>query len=215
MKKSDASIVFGLLLIAAGAIFLGESFGFLRGATELFWGLLFGAGGLAFLIVFLLYREHWWALIPGFSMLGIASLMALESLAPRAAAQWGAVLVLGSISLAFWLIYLMHREFWWAVIPAGVLATLTIVSLFAENDRGFEAGGFLFVGIGLTFILLAYLPTPDGRQRWALIPAAVLIPFGLLIMMAGGPWINMLWSLALVAAGVFLVIRTLRRRQVG
>ena len=33
---------------------------------------------------------------------------------------WGGALFLGSIGLAFWVIYFVRRDFWWAVIPGGV-----------------------------------------------------------------------------------------------
>jgi len=87
----------------------------------------------------------------------------------------GGVLFLAAIGLAFWVIYFTKRELWWAVIPGGAMFTLALVAGLESVFEGAEMGGVFFLGLGLTFVLLYFVPTPQGRMKWALIPAAVLL----------------------------------------
>lgn len=77
---------------------------------------------------------------------------------------------------------------------------------------GFETGGIFFLGLGLTFLLVAIIPTPEGQMRWALIPAVILLVMGLLLTAALTQLINFIWPLALILLGLFLVLRAFRGR---
>jgi hypothetical protein len=120
----------------------------------------------------------------------------------------GGVIILGGIGLAFLLVYLSNRENWWAIIPAGVMLTLTAIVALQDLATGFEVGGLLFLGLGLTFIVVAVLPTQHGQMKWAFIPAGVLLAMGLLITAALSDLINYIWPVVLILAGLFLVLRT-------
>lgn len=206
MRRVEVRIVGGILLIAAGALFLLQNLGVLVIGAYL-WPFLFGAGGLVFLYVFLTNRDNWWAIIPGFVLLSLAALIALEQFAPEAEETWGGALFLGGIGLAFWVVYFTKREHWWAVIPGGVLLTLALVTGLSSVFKGIEIGGVFFLGLGLTFGLLSLLPTPEGRMKWALIPAGVLLVMGLVITAAATAIFNYLWPAALILAGLALLLR--------
>ena len=75
-----------------------------------------------------------------------------------------------------------------------------------------ETGGVFFLGLGLTFAVVALLPTSAGRMAWAWIPAGVLALMGLLLMAAAGNLIGYLWPLVIILAGGFLILRTLLGR---
>lgn len=212
MKRLEVRVIGGILLIVVGILFLLQSFGIVRDVLDLLWALLFGAGGSFFLYVFLTNRANWWALIPGFVLLGVAALIALERLAPGVDETWGGAVFLGGIGLAFWAIYITRREHWWAVIPGGVLLTLALVAGLSSALEGIEMGGVFFLGLGLTFGLLAFLPTPEGRMKWALIPAAVLLVMGLLITAATVETLKYLWPAALILVGLYLVFRVFSSR---
>jgi hypothetical protein len=210
--KSSLWIFWGLLLILAGVLFLLDSMNVI-GIGDVIWGVLLGVGGLAFLSVYFAWRTNWWALIPGFVLLAIGLLILLEQFLPGGVGAWGGSIVLGGIGLAFLAVYLSNREFWWALIPAGVMATLALV-VGLENALGeFEVGGVFFLGLALTFALVGLLPTPQGAMRWAFIPAVILGVIGLLIMVAMTTMINYLWALALIAAGLILLVRAFRPRR--
>jgi hypothetical protein len=209
MKTKSGYIAVGLLLIALGVLFLLQNFGVLSGLESLIWVVLFGLGGLAFLAVFVASNEQWWALIPGFTLLGLAVLIGLGD---RLGA-WGAVIFMASIGLSFWAIYLLRREHWWAIIPGGSL--FSVAALIAAAELGADEGsvGVLFLGLAITFGLVYLLPSSAGRMKWAIYPAAVLAVMGVIFLAAMGNLFNFVWPLALIAAGGFLVLRHLLGRR--
>ena len=204
-------ILWGSLLILAGVMFLLQNLGVFR-FGDLFWGVLFILGGGAFLAVILQDQAQWWAIIPGLSLLGIGALIFLTVLAPGLMGVLGGTLVLGSIGLAFLIIYLLDREKWWSLIPAGTMLTLAVVAAISQVVPGMQTGGVFFLGLGLTFALVALLPSAAGRMTWAWIPAGILAVMGLLLMAASGNLIGYMWPLVIIAAGGFLILRTLLGR---
>ncbi len=200
-------ILWGSLLILAGVMFLLQNLGVFR-FGDLFWSLLFIVGGAAFLSVVLQDRAQWWAIIPGLTLLGIGVIIGLTILTPGFMAFIGGSIVLGSIGLAFLIIFLLDREKWWALIPAGTMLTLAIVAAISQAVPGMETGGVFFLGLGLTFAVVALLPTRAGRMTWAWIPAGILALMGLLLMAAAGSLMGYLWPLVIIAAGGFLILRT-------
>ena len=94
MKRFDVRDIGAILLIVAGGLLLLQNFGILRSVVALVWALIFAAGGLVFLYVFLTNRANWWAIIPGFALLGLGALIALDEFFPRVGDAWG-----GAISL--------------------------------------------------------------------------------------------------------------------
>ncbi len=170
MKKFDPRIVLGFLLLVGGGLALAQALGYLEDASGLFWGGLFLAVGLVFLT--LLFGGHWWSAIPGFTLVGLGSLILL----PDSLSEFGGAIFLGSIGLAFWVVYFTGRtDRWWALIPAGVLSALAVMIVVAQRFE--NIGGAVFLGgIGLSFFAV-YL---SGRSErwWALIPGGVLVTLG-------------------------------------
>jgi len=212
MDRWHTRAVFGPLLILAGIVFLLESLGVVTFGAWLA-SLAFAAGGLAFLCVFLTNRENWWATIPAMALLGIAATIGVAEALPEADGAWAGAVFFVVLSLAFGIIYLQKRENWWAIIPAGVMLSLAGVVILSIVASGEVAAGSLFLGLGGTFALLSILPTPEGRLRWALIPAAVLLVFGVLFIAAFTPLLGYVWPLALIAAGLYLTYAALHPRR--
>jgi hypothetical protein len=205
MKESrTGAFALGALLVALGILFLLQNFGIFGGIANLIWLVIFGAGGLAFLYVFAVNQQQWWAVIPGFVLLGLAVLIGFGD----RLGSWGPSLFLGSIGLAFWVIYVVRREFWWAIIPAGTLTTLAFVAVLADRLPDMVVGGIFFLGLGATFGLVYLLTGHETRQRWALIPGGILGLLGVLLTLSMGGLINYVWALALIGVGVFLLSRT-------
>lgn len=125
----------------------------------------------------------------------------------------GGSFVLGGIGLAFLFVYLANREFWWALIPAGVMMTLAVVVGLSSVFQGVETGGIFFLGLGLTFAIVALLPNPHGQMKWAFIPAAILGSIGLLLLLVWTAAINYLWAIGLILVGIFLLLRAIRPSQ--
>ncbi|MCJ7535783.1 MAG: hypothetical protein WA997_12250 [Anaerolineales bacterium] len=208
MKWPILRVLWGLLLILAGILFLLNSIGTIT-IGDYQWAILLGIGGLAFLSVFFADREQWWALFPAFGLLIGGTIIFLENAFPWLSDDFGGVIALGGIGLAFLLIFLINFKNWWALIPAGVLISLAAMLLL-----GFESGGIFLIGLGLTFGVLGFVPTEHGRMRWAFIPAVVLILVGIFVTLAVYNLFAILWPLGLIAAGgmiIYFVIRTRNR----
>jgi len=214
LKRNNA--LWGLLLIVGGVLFLLQNLGLFSGLSTLVWSLLFGAGGLFFLYLFLNdRRETWWAAIPGCTLLGLATISLISEFGPAALDRVTGPLFLASIGLGFGLVYLSNPEHWWALIPGGVMATLAAVAGVDELGLpNFDSGGLFFVGLGLTFALVALLPKQNTQNtRWALIPAAVLLIMGILIGVSFEAALGYVWPFVLIVGGAVLLWRALLARQ--
>ena len=212
MKKTNARLLFsvvgGLLLIAAGVVFLLENLELITLDWEMLIGPVFGIGGLVFLLVFILNTDNWWALIPGFALVGIGIIIFMGQ--QEFMESWTGAIFLGLLSIAFLLVYIFHHNHWWALIPGGVLLTLSGVTLLPEN--GVLAGGVFFLGLALTFIMVFIAPKPDGRLPWALYPASALFILGLLTTLGATHLINYVWPLGLLAGGGYLIYRAAKKK---
>lgn len=211
MKWLESRVLWGSLLILGGVLFLLQNLGILP-LGDVFWVIVVGLGGLFFLSFFLQSRGNWWALIPAFTLLSITALILFNQFAPGVSGNWGGSIILGGIGLSFWAIYLVERANWWALIPGGVLLTLSATVGLEQLFPGLGTAGVFFLGMGLTFALVAALPNPQGEMRWAWIPAGILLLMGVLFMAAAGDLLKYLWPAGLILAGLYLLYRSLRSR---
>jgi hypothetical protein len=195
-----------LLLIAGGILLLLQNLGYLDNLSPYLWTVALGIAGIAFYVGYFMDRSRWWALIPGTVLIGIAAVTVVSTLNSPLAGTLEGVIVLGSVALAFLLVYATHREFWWALIPAGVLTTLAVVAGLEDRTSGVTTGAIFFAGMGVTF-LIVFLAT---RMRWALIPAAALGVFAALLLIGFGQFFDYIWPIALIAVGLFLLFRVWR-----
>jgi hypothetical protein len=203
MKRFDYRILIGAALVLGGILMLLDQTGILRGATNLFWAAVLAVGAAIFLFWFFSDRTKWWAAIPGFTLAGLAASTLLVN-----RMGWSGLALLGGIGLGFWAIYFVGRERWWAIIPGGVLLTLGVTSLMSEAYGVVDSGGVFFVGLGITFVLVALL----ARMKWAFIPAAVLLILGFFL---GTPFVGILgyiWIGILLLTGALLVFSALRSK---
>lgn len=211
MNSNRGYMGLGILLLFAGTALLLQNLGvFGPTVTNLIWALLFGLGGLAFLLVFFFNRAHWWALIPGCTLLGLTVLVGFGEQLGEA----GGALFMAAIGLSFALIYAVRREHWWPIIPSGSLFSVAAMILVGGAGPEGAALGVLFLGMALTF-LLVYLLAEARAQRWALIPSGVLALMGVLSLftLSGLEAMNYIWPVALIVGGGYLLWRTARMRQ--
>jgi hypothetical protein len=212
MEKQAVRIIFSISLIALGVVILLDNLNLLPfdlNSATIFWAAAFAVGGLAFLAAFFSNpREVWWAAIPGFTLLGLAGVIGM----PKMWDDLSGGLFLGMIGLSFLVIYLIRRDFWWAVIPGGVLATLAVVALTSSSiDEGTASGGLFFLGLAATFLVVYFLPTPEGRMQWALWPAGILGLIGMIVLAGAGGVASYIFPLFLVGVGGFMIFRAMRR----
>jgi hypothetical protein len=203
MNRINFRILIGGALILLGGLMLLERFGIFRGATDIFWSVIFLAGGVFFLYRFALnMRGEWWALIPGLALMGVGASIVLPE-------RWSGLSFLGLLGISFLAIYLSNRQRWWAIIPGGVLITLGIVAALTDTYGARETAGIFFLGLGLTFLLVAVL----ASMQWAYIPGVILLLMGAALgytSMTGA--FNYVWPAALILMGLLLIFQFVRPR---
>jgi len=207
MKKFDPRLWLGILLVFGGVLSLLGSLNIISDAGDIFWGIVIGAAGLSCLYILIRDRASWWMAFLAFTLLGIAASLFM----PNSFEPFDGLVILGGISLAFWWVYFTDTSRWWAIIPGGVLLTLGITSVL-DDLSGLDNGGFFFLGLGLTFLLVAILPGGGGRS-WAFIPGVILLIFGSII---GTPAVGLLeyvWPAVLIVLGVYFVFRFFRNQS--
>lgn len=213
MKRLPVQVALGALVLAAGVLLLLESLGVI--ITPVLWALVLVCAGVTFGLVFFAERRSWWAAIPSAALIG-AAIVTLMDLDPRGLGQWTEVPMLGVLGLGFWAIYLRDRRHWWALIPGGILLTLSIVTALAGTVGGAGTGVAFLLGAALTFVLVAVLPGGASPRWWAWIPAGVLALAAVVVLASAAEWfalVNVLWPIAVIGAGAFLIGRALRRRR--
>ncbi len=143
------------------------------GKADAFLGsLIFIAVAIPFLVAFLSnIRENWWALIPAFGCLVLATVI---NFADTVAGEWIGALIMYGIGLPFLLVFFVNRTQRWALIPGLILVgigTLSLVSVI--NDWANIIVSLLIAG---TFFYVYF--TQPGRW-WALIPAGLMASIAL------------------------------------
>jgi len=213
MKKSNTilllPIVGGILLIAAGVIFLLNNLGVFQIRWEKLIGPLFALGGLVFLLVFIINTNDWWALIPGFVLIGIGTIIFMGQSFSPVLDRVGGTIFLAFLGLPFILIFITHPEHWWGLIPGGVLLTLAADNLV--SIKSMWSGAIFFFGLAITFGLIYILPKPAGRLKWALYPAGILFVVGILELFDLANVMRYVLPLALLVGGGYVLYRALRR----
>lgn len=201
MNRVNFRILIGAALVLLGVLMLLQRFNVFNSAIDIFWGVIFLAGGIYFLYRFALdMRGEWWAVIPGFTLIGIGVAAVLPG-------RWSGLSFLGFLGISFVAIYLSDRQRWWAIIPAGVLITLGITAVLTNLYGARETGGFFFLGLGLTFLLVAIL----ASMQWAYIPGVILLLMG--VVLGSTPFagaLNYVWPAALILMGLVLIFQFTR-----
>ncbi len=209
MKRVETNMIWGLLLIALGLLFFLQTLGLVGSAWGIVWGLAFAAAGGIFTWRFWVDRTGtWWAVIPGFTLVGVGvlTLMAGFGMDAQNGPVMGA-LFLAAIGASFAVVYWARRDFWWAIIPGGAMLTFALIALISTWYDGPALGALFFFGLGATFAALYFVPVPTGRPGWSLIPAGVLGVLGVLVLLTTSEVVNYAWAVALILAGIYLLYR--------
>jgi hypothetical protein len=200
------TIMWGVALVLFGAVLLAQQLGLL-GPTQLSFAMfLFGVPALLFLLTFAFDRRQWWALIPGFVLLGLTLVVFNEQNHFLTSNQSGA-LFLFSIGLPFLLIFFVDRRMWWALMPGGVMTVIAIMPLLADTVAGQVTGGIFFLGLAAVFALLRLATLSNPSTGWAWWPAAGLAIFGVIVLVLGGPAAQYVWPVLLIALGLWILVR--------
>jgi len=205
MQLSRSSLVWGLTLLALGGLLLAQNLNLLRAPVPV-WAVVFGGLGLLCLLTALFNGSLWGLLIPGSILFGLAVVIFLSEGNVASGNVVGAVF-LASVALPFWIIALVRRANWWAIIPAGAVSVLAAMPLLAESRvSGQIVGGVFFLGLGGTFALVRLATVSRPGMGWAWYPAVILGAIGLIVLASGDA---RLWPWVLIGGGVLLLLRSI------
>lgn len=207
MKSINWRLFAGGSLVLVGLLTLLETLNIFP-FTDILWGVVMGIAGVGFLTVLFSDRSNWWAVIPGVVLLSLSALIIVDQLFPNLAGDTGGIIFLGGVSLAFWLVYLMNRTHWWAIIPGGVLAALT-GTVFLDEFTRLDGGIFFLFGLAVTFALVALLPGLPGNRKWPWIPSGILFAISVLALFSNLQWTSFLWAVLFIGLGLFLILRNI------
>jgi hypothetical protein len=174
------------------------------------------AVGLPFLVVYFARPKNWWALIPAGILIGVGVVMLAEQ---SLGESWFVSLMTLVVALPFWIVYLSRaKEHWWALIPAGIMTTAALVSFIAIEEVGGAhvgnyAGAAFFAGMALTFGAL-WARRNAHATDWAKYPAVVLALVALVVLFIG-EMSEIVWAVALILLGGWLLFRALRPGATG
>ena len=209
MKKLRSQYLWGILLIALGILFLLQEFSLIGSAWNLIWSIGMGIAGIIFLWMYATKKDHWWAAIPGMTLIGLSAAALGDTFPMPFSSNWLGSLFLAFIGAGFWLVYLRQRSFWWAIIPGGTLVTLGAVATLDSSSLSVE--GIFFLGLGITFALVGLLPAKHYKTQWAYIPAIVLGILGLTQLTILGARLINFWPVVLIIVGGYIIIKNWRK----
>ncbi len=153
-------------------------------------------------------------MIPGFTLLAAGAVIALES-QEITLGNWAGAIVLFGVALGFWALLLRRGDFWWALLPAGVLTVTSLLVGVRAQLSGQIWTAALLIGLGLVFLLLYFVRLGQTDTRWAIIPAGWLLLLGLITLVGAlnlSPVIDKWWPVLLIVAALALLVLAIVRR---
>lgn len=207
MNSRSFSILWGILLIAAGGLFLIDNLGLLPAVPPLLWAMVFGGASALFCAGYLVSGIRAWGwLFPAAITAAIAATIFLSWLGIGGA--FIATMFLWAIGLPFWVGFALdYPRGWPFAIPGYALFAIGGLVLLAGRIPGELFVALVLLAIALPFAV-AFLM--DREKWWALIPAGAMAAVAVLVVL--GRALAMLWPLALLVAGGWLVLTAWRRR---
>lgn len=170
MRNKFDGLMWGLILIVAGGLFLAYNLGYAINLTPAFWMGACAVLSAAWFVRYL-FSDHkqWGWLLPACQFAALAVIIGLSQ-AGVTGSIVAAPLFIG-FTIPFVAAFFADRQQnYWAIIPAAIFGMLTVTTLFGEG-----AGEFFAALVVLTIaapFLIVYVTQP--KQWWAIIPAGIL-----------------------------------------
>jgi hypothetical protein len=167
--------------------------------------------GLAFLGVYLNNRTRLWALIVAY-IFGVLSIAPMLAAGGEMAAYFGSVFLF-AVALPFFILYFRSPDNWWAIIPAGALTVVAIITTVAiagfinDESQGGYVSAFMMVGLAVTFALVWLRHAKD----WARVVTIVLALLAVVSLFFTS-YAEIFWPIAIILGGVYLLYTALRPR---
>ncbi len=172
MKVYRMGLFWGLLLIGAGVIALGQQLGYIQQFTDpQFWIWVFAIISLASVVEYAMSGwKHWGWLFPAGVFGGVALVLTLAINDVNSAAVASPIFF--GLLIPFAAAYLTdRRRNWWALIPGGIMLFLGLTMLMIDNVGGEWVGAMILLMCAFAF-LIVYLT--DQTRTWALLVAYII-----------------------------------------
>ena len=170
---------------------------------------------LSFLVVYLINRTRTWALLVAYIMFVISLAPAMSIMGGTVPAYFGSI-VLFAIALPFYVVYFRSLENWWAIIPAGVMTTLSVITTLAisgwiqDGQSGSISSAILMGGFAATFAVIWL----RHARAWAKIVTIVLAA---LAVVSGffTAYSEILVAVTVILVGVYLLFTAMRPKKIA
>lgn len=209
MKKRIPGLLSGIFLIIFGILIILDNLYYLYFTEDYAFSYIFTAAGIVFLVTYLLDKKKIWAVVLSlfFLFVGISIFISESRYMPEGVIGGLFTFIVGT---GFLSAYLKDKKNWWAIIPAGILYTVTIMVVLGEYYWYYEdfLAPVFFTGTGLTFGILYLIRNEENKLYWAKIPALILLIFG--IFSGAVVFVdfdeNLGFSFILIAAGIAIIL---------
>ena len=176
MKVNLVKILWGIMLIVLGGLFLADTLGYVEMdlPTRQGWAIVCAGFSLAFFLSYLLLGVRQWGwLFPALIFAALSLVIGL--LVDRHEGDLIALPILLSLAIPFYVGYLVDRKQWGLLIPAWVMTVVSSIVFFANTTNSDLVGALVLYGIALPFFVV-YLV--NHQRKWALIVGSVLAFIG-------------------------------------
>ena len=176
MKSQFDSLIWGLILIAAGGLFMARNLGYEVDLTPTFWMAVCGAlSVLSFIRYFKGDRRRWGRIFPA-CLFAAATVIIGLSHADVSDSVIAAPLFVGFAIPFAVAVVVDHQKNYWAVVPATIFSLVALAALLDKRADGEFLGALVVLAISTPFFFVYFT---QERQRWAIIPAGILASIGL------------------------------------
>ncbi len=174
MKTKIIYAFWGMAFILAGGGLLGGSIDFEHLSQQVKLGF-FAVISAAFILTYILDGVRKWAwLFPALFCAALALSLGMEISGMENSPVAG-VSILASTALPFYVGFALDRKRWGLLIPANILAALTIIIAIDDRVQGGTVAALALYAAALPFLVI-YLS--DRSKHWALISAVILAVVG-------------------------------------
>ena len=171
MQNKFDSLIWGLILIAAGGLFMARNLGYEVDLTPVFWmGVCAVLSAVSFIRYFAGDRKQWGRLMPACQFAAIAVIIGLSEAGVNGSLL-ATPLFVGFIIPFVVAFFTDRQKNYWAVIPAGIFTMLTVTTVIGDRAAGEFFAALVVLTIAAPFFIV-YVTQP--KQWWAIIPAGIL-----------------------------------------
>ncbi len=210
MKKKSVSIIWGVLLVAAGALFLAQNFGYIGKLSDQLWLIIFaGLSLLFFTSYFVSGIKNWGWLFPACIFGALALGFAMTEVGGPEEIFGSAVLF--AIAIPFIVAFFLDmRQNWWALIPAWVMSVLSFIVVLSTSGNDEIIGALVLFAIGLPFLVVYFL---NRTRWWALIPGLIMVVLSFVPLLEASASDEFIGALVMAGLSIPFLAVYLSRRE--